>query len=389
VLDPSKESTYRFLEGFFGEMARLFPDEYVHIGGDEVNSREWNNEPRIRAFMKRQHLSNARELQAYFNRRLQKILARSGKRMVGWDEILEPDLPKNVVVQSWRGQKSLAEAARAGYRGILSAGYYLDLMQPAAQHYAVDPLKGDTAGLSAEEQTRILGGEAAMWEELATAEDLDAKLWPRLAAIAERLWSSESVTDAASMYERLEPTNHWLEWLGLTQRSNLRLMRQRLAGTQDAAPLDAFASILEPVKGYERHRGGWGATTAFNRLVDAIPPESDDAREFRESVDRYLAARNAAAAAELRGQLAAWSRSAAEVRPMLESNSLLVEDLPVADALAMLCKAGDEALRYAGAAPPDGWKPRTLAALKEAGAHHANLLIAIAPAVQKLVDAAP
>ena len=84
-------------------------------------------------------------------------------------------------------------------------------------------MKGETADLTPEQRKRILGGEAAMWEELATTENLDAKLWPRLAAIAERLWSPESITDVASMYQRLAIVNRWLEWLGLTQRSNLEL----------------------------------------------------------------------------------------------------------------------------------------------------------------------
>ena len=385
VIDPTKESTYRFLTAFFGEMVKLFPDPYFHIGGDEVNPREWNNEPRIRAFMTRHHLADAKQLQAYFNRRVEKILARYGRHMVGWDEILHPDLPKTVIIQSWRGQKSLAEAASQGYNGILSAGYYLDLMQPAAQHYAVDPLKGETGNLPPEESKRILGGEAAMWEELATAETLDAKLWPRLAAIAERFWSPQSVADAASMYDRLAVTNRWLEWLGLTHRSNLELIRQRLAGSMPVAPLDAFAGILEPVKGYERHRAGWGASTAFNHLVDAIPPESDAARSFSDAVDLYVAAPNPNAAESLRKQMAACIDKATAARPVLESNSLLLEDLPLADAVTVLCRAGIEALSYRASAPPPDWKPRTLAAIKDAGTHRANLLIAIAPAIEKLV----
>lgn len=389
LIDPTKESTYRFLDAFLGEMAKLFPDEYFHIGGDEVNPREWSSEPRILAFIKRQRLGDARGLQAYFNRRLEQILARHGKRMVGWDEVVHPDLPKSVVIQSWRGEKSLAEAARAGYRGILSAGYYLDLMQPASQHYMVDPLKGETAPLEADERKRILGGEAAMWEELANAENLDAKLWPRLAAIAERFWSPESVTDVASMYDRLEITNHWLEWLGLTPRSNLRRMRQRLAGTMPAAALDAFASVLEPVKGYERHRSGYGSSMALNRLVDAIPPESDSSREFAKAVEGYLAAPNTARADALRQQLAAWLESAQQVRPVLEKNSLLTENLPLVDALVMLCRAGTEALSFQADPPPADWKPRTLAVVQDATKHYANLMIAIAPPVQKLVDAVP
>jgi len=388
VIDPTKPSTYRFLDGFIGEMVKLFPDPYFHIGGDEVNPRDWNRDPAVRAFLKKQHLANAKDLQAYFNKRLERILAKYKKRMAGWDEILQPDLPKNVLIQSWRGAKSLAEAARQGHPGILSAGYYLDLMQPAAQHYAVDPLKGETAGLSADEQKRILGGEAAMWEELATAENLDAKLWPRLAAIAERFWSPESVTDRTSMYDRLTATSAWLEWLGLTHRSNLELMRVRLAGSMPAASLDVFAELLEPVKGYERHRAGWGATTAFNRLVDAIPPESAAAREFSDAVDRYLAGSAPAAAEALQRQLSRWMEAIAAVQPMLESNSLLLEDRPVADAAEALCRLGAEALSSRGGASAE-WKTRAAATLKDASAHRANLWIAIAPAVQKLVEAVP
>jgi hexosaminidase len=387
VVDPTKESTYRFLETFIGEMARLFPDEYFHIGGDEVSAKVWNSEPHIRAFMKAHRIANAAGLQAYFNTRLQKIVAHNKKRMTGWDEIRQPGLPANILIQSWRGEKSLAEGARQGYPGILSAGYYLDLMQPAAQHYAVDPLHGEAATLDPEQKKLILGGEAAMWEELATAENLDSRLWPRLAAIAERFWSPESVTDIASMYDRLQSINQWLEWLGLEQRANLELMLRRLVGTGPLDRLHVFASVLEPVKGYERHRNHYGASSSFNRLVDAIPPESDAAREFQNAVDRYLAAPDAAGAEALRNQLEAWSKNAVEIRPLLNTNSLLTEDLPVADALVTLCRTGEDALTYAAGGAPADWKQRTAASMKEATAHHAAILIAIAPAVQKLVDA--
>ncbi len=390
LMDPTKESTYRFLDGFVREMARLFPDEYFHIGGDEVNPKEWNDSPHVQAFMKKHNLANPAALQAYFNRRLLKIVTKYKKHMEGWDEILNPDLPKTIVIQSWRGQKSLAEAAREGYQGILSAGYYLDLMQPASQHYAVDPMKGETADLTPEEKKRILGGEAAMWEELATAENLDAKLWPRLAAIAERLWSPESVTDVASMYRRLEITNRWLEWLGLTQRSNLELMRQRLAGTRPVKPLGVFASVLEPVKGYERHAENYTSSTPLNRLVDSIAPESDAAREFRNAVDAYLSgAKQASDADALRRKLAEWSDAVVSVRPTLLSNSLLMEDIPVADSLARLCQAGQDALSSltSGRPPTSDWKGSNTTAVAQAAKPQANMLIQIAPAIQKLVDA--
>ena len=203
IMDPTQESTYKFLDKFIAEMAKLFPDAYFHIGGDEVDGKQWDANPKIQAFIHAHGMKNNQDLQAYFNQRLQKILAKHHKTMVGWDEVLHPDLPKTIVVQSWRGQQSLAAAARQGYTGLLSFGYYLDLMWPAAQHYAVDPMSGDAATLTPEEKTRILGGEACMWAEWVSPENIDSHIWPRNAAVAERLWSPQEVTDVDSMYARL------------------------------------------------------------------------------------------------------------------------------------------------------------------------------------------
>lgn len=139
VLDPTKESVYDFLDAFLGEMATLFPDEYVHIGGDEVNTQDWENNPTITAFMEKEGIADYHALQAYFNLRLQKILTKHGKKMMGWDEITHPDLDKEVVVQSWRGHKFLYEAARQGNPTILSAGLYLDHKLPSSNHYAINP----------------------------------------------------------------------------------------------------------------------------------------------------------------------------------------------------------------------------------------------------------
>src|SRR5260221_1477000 len=179
AMDPTRESTYQFLDAFIGEMAGLFPDQFFHIGGDEVNGKQWDGNPQIQRFMRVHKLKNNADLQAYFNTRVQKLVAKHGKTMEGWDEILRPDLPKSIVIQSWRGQKSLATAAQQGYRGLLSYGYYLDLMNTAASHYAVDPLGDAAANLSSEDLQRILGGEACMWAEYVSGENIDSRIWPR------------------------------------------------------------------------------------------------------------------------------------------------------------------------------------------------------------------
>ncbi len=401
VIDPTKESTYRFMDGFIGEMAKLFPDEYFHIGGDEVNPREWRSNPKVQSFMKKRHIPDEKALQVYFNQRLLKIVTKHGKHMEGWDEVLQPNLPKSVVIQSWRGQESLWQAAREGFQGILSAGYYLDLMQPASQHYAIDPLvlpparrerlekenKPIPQEITPAEAKNVLGGEAAMWEELATAENLDAKLWPRLAAIAERFWSPQSTTDVASMYRRLEATNRWLQWLGLTQRSNLELMRQRIAGSVPRSTLDEFVAILEPVKGYARHAQNYSSSTPLNRLVDSIPPESNAAREFNNAVDRYLSGTEASPESLMR-QLVQWHDNAEQILPLLRNNSLLEENIPLGEAIVALCQIGQDAIAAHSPNHPDALKPDAAAKVASASERKGDILIQIAPGIQKLVDAA-
>jgi hexosaminidase len=321
--------------------------------------------------------------------------------MEGWDEILQPNLPKSVVIQSWRGQESLWQAAREGFQGILSAGYYLDLMQPASQHYAIDPLvlpparkerlqkenKPIPPDLTPAEAKNILGGEAAMWEEIATAENLDAKLWPRLAAIAERFWSPQSTTDIPSMYSRLDVTNRWLQWLGLTQVTNLELMRQRIAGSVPRETLDTFAAILEPVKGYARHAEKYSSSTPLNRLVDSIPPESDAARQFNNAVDRYLSGTEASPESLMK-KLAEWHDSAEEILPMLRANPLLEENIPIAEAVVALCQIGQDAIGARSLNHSEALKPDSNAKVAAASERKGDILIQIAPGIHKLVDAA-
>ena len=154
AFDPTNEKVYKFLDEFIGEMAKLFPDHFFHVGGDEVNGKAWDANPKIQEFIRAHDLKGNAGLQLYFNKKLQGIVSKHGKSMVGWDEVLDPTLPKDIVIQSWRGQASLAEAAKQGYRGILSNGYYLDLGWSAARHYAVDPMGGCGGGA-------FCGGEAA------------------------------------------------------------------------------------------------------------------------------------------------------------------------------------------------------------------------------------
>ena len=386
TMDPTREELYTFLDEFIGEMAGLFPDEYFHIGGDEVNGKQWDANPQIQAFMCQNGLKSNHDLQSHFNRRLLPILQKHSKKIIGWDEVLHPDMPKDMIVHSWRGQKSLAGAVRQGNPGILSSGYYLDYMQGAAVHYAVDPMEGETAGLSDKERALILGGEACMWGEYVSPENIDSRIWPRLAAIAERFWSPQSVKDVDSMYRRSAMTSSWLEWLGGEHRRNSRLMLERLAGIDAAPTLEALAEIMEPTPfGKRKDPRAYTSYTPLNRLVDATQAESIAAREFGKLVENIRTNR-----VEIRRRLRAWSAASREILPVMKRSGLLLEAIPLAEDIGALARAGIVALDYfeAGRRAPGVWLKHQASLLEHASKTRADLRIAIVPAVRKLVEAA-
>ncbi|HEX4427407.1 MAG TPA: family 20 glycosylhydrolase [Terriglobales bacterium] len=389
-LDPTLESTYKLLGKFFGEMTALFPDKYFHIGGDEVDGKYWDKNERIQAWMHAHNIKDDHALQAYFNKRVQAILAKHGKRMEGWDEILSPDLPQDTLVQSWRGPETLASAAKMGFQTLLSAGWYLDLMYPASQHYAVEPLSGESASLAQAEQARIIGGEAAQWAEYVTPEILDNRLWPRLAAIAERLWSPASVTDQASMYRRLAVVNRDLEWLDLTHRTNSQRMIDRIAGDAPVDLLETLASALEPVKEYGRGRTeSFSTQIPLNRLVDAIPPESDPARRFTELT--ASAVHDPSLRPELRKQLLQWRDNDAKLQSFLPGSVFLSDLAPLSHDLSALGSVGLEALDTIESGQPMAQEKRSqqLAIVEASSAPHAEMMIVIVPAIRHLVEAQP
>jgi hexosaminidase len=363
TMDPANPEVYTFLDAFIGEMASLFPDAYFHIGGDEVKNKA------------------QQDLQQYFNQQVEKIVTKYRKRMEGWDEILNPALPKNIVIQSWRGPKSLAEAARQGYQGILSSGYYLDHIEPASKLYLIDPLGDQSASLTTEEKARILGGEVCMWTEYVSAENIESRIWPRTAAIAERFWSPGldavgAMRNVADMYRRLDVVDSELDQLGLRHNSNYRIMLERLAGSTDIDALKALADVTEPGALALRHHVNPDATqsTPLNRLVDAARPDSAVARHFSNLVDRYLANRNdAALRSEIRQWLTLWAANDAKLELSIAGRQILKDAAPVSQ---ILSKIAAQAL-----APSKINQAELEAAQKPIGEVH----LAVAEAIAKLI----
>ena len=391
AFDPTRDSTYKFVDTFIGEMAKMFPDPYWHIGGDENNGKQWAANARIQAFMKKRGIPDAHALQTHFNQRLLAILKKHGKRMMGWDEIFQPGLPKETVVHSWRGQKSLFEAAKQGYDGVLSAGYYIDLLEPASRHYAVDPLPA-ASGLTDAEAAHILGGEATMWGEWVGPETLESRIWPRTAAIAERFWSPREIADVDDMYRRLEGVSVRLEELGLQHERNGDVLLRRLVGARDVATLKILAGLVEPVKGYQR--GGqqkWTTLGPLTHLVDAVGVDNPRAREARMLIDRLLndAPRFMVGRDRLRAMFMEWRDARPALRALVGRSPALHEVEPLVADLEELGNVGIAALNALAipATPLPEWRDAQVAALDRAGRPKAALEFPVVPLMRELVFA--
>ncbi len=456
LLNPANEKVYEFVDGLVAEVVELFPFEYLHIGGDEVDPEHWNTNAQIQAFMQENGIKDSRALQAYFNQRVQKILQQHQRKMIGWDEIQHKDLPKDIVIHSWRGPDGVSDAVSHGFQAILSTGFYLDQPQYASYHYRNDPippkpvtitvaakdalaswrfemprkrgkpvtgtfsvigegnnarvlvdftgksrreatlqgydkksaqfsldtwmgpvrfkvqfveqkLRGEmlvgnapyaisgekitdnfslqneqkiqkntaqkqlpkseqVAHLSAQQEQLILGGEAALWAEIADEHSIDLRLWPRAFVVAERLWSAQSLQDESGMYHRLNFVAQWAEKsVELQHKLQQQMALKRLLGAQASATeihaMETFMQLLEPAHYYHRHHEksayeSYSKADPLNRLVDALPVENEGLRQFNLLLAEWLI--NPAANAqcdELKAQLLVW----AENRRVLES----------------------------------------------------------------------
>jgi hexosaminidase len=389
AFDPSREETFRFLDAFLGEMAALFPDAYFHIGGDENNGKQWNSNPTIQAFMAKKGLRNNEELQAYFSGRVAAILAKHGKRTIGWDEISRAELPQDALLQVWHGNDALTQATARGYGALRSDGYYLDLAQPAAEHYLRDPVPSE---LSPAQAALVLGGEACMWSELVDENGVDARLWPRCLAVAERLWSPADTKDLDDFYRRMETASAGMEELGLLHRSHGAALLKELAGKADPAPLRLLAEAVSPLRWYRRHGSrDYLSSTPLNRLVDAVVPDGPGPRAFDAQMKQLLQAAPAWGESKaLEALFKRWSLNHAILGPQLLASQRAAEAWPLSQDLSALGNLGLEALKAlkSGDAPSADWQQKAAQTLAHAGQPAAELELAVMPSMRKLVYAA-
>ncbi|GGO70095.1 family 20 glycosylhydrolase [Bowmanella pacifica] len=459
LLDPSNPEVYKFIDTLVGEIASLFPDPYLHIGGDEINPKQWQQSEAIAAYMAKHQLADHHQLHTHFNAKVQKILARHGKKMMGWDEIFHPDLPKDIMIQSWQGLDSLAQTAMAGYQGLLSTGFYIDQPQQTAYHYRNEPIPANdfiapTIGADTQwqqwqfemprlkgsavtgefvlytqadgshqgyirvnkQQTRmlkdiqrkgpltrfwldtwmgpmqfdvslqkaeqidgriligntpyavkgkqlasgnggenapkvakpaqfdekfahnILGGEATIWSEIVTGDNLDLRIWPRLYAVAERFWSPQALTDKDDMYRRLAIMQDYGTQVGLAYQTQQQAGFQALVseGT-DISPLYTLAELVEQAQYYTRHHLKYQADAyhhgeRLDRFVDFLPAESLALVAFNQGITQVKPTQSPTLL-QLDSQLANWQQQLPAIQKLvgahqeLQPLSKLVDDL--------------------------------------------------------------
>jgi hexosaminidase len=390
TFDPTNEGTYIFLETVFKEMGELFPDEYFHIGGDENKGKQWDANPKIQQFMKDNNIKDNHELQLHFNKRILAILTKYNKKMMGWDEIFQPGLPTDIVVHSWRGIKSLVESSQKGYMGILSNGYYIDLMHPAEKHYLIDPIPADSP-LNEKEKDFILGGEATMWAELITYETIDSRIWPRTAAIAERFWSPQEIRDVDDMYRRLDIISLQLEEHGLTHLKNQDMMLRRLVKGREIGALKLLMGVIEPVKEYRRHFQGvkYRSYSPYTRLVDAAMADAPDARRFNNAVEAYLEG-DKSALVTMNELLNSWRDNRAGLEEVMRKVPAVREIDSLSMNLKSLSEAALEAVSYIeeGKTGDEEWVEAKMGIVNEAKKPAGQTEIVITPAVEKLINKA-
>ena len=417
-LDPSNDAVFSALATLFAEVAEVFPDAFVHVGGDEVHPAWWQSSARVRRWMAREDLPDVASAQAAFGARLAPLLDSVGRRMVGWDEVLHERLPRGTLVQSWRGAVTRDRVLDAGFDCLFSAGYYLDVFYPADVHYRFDPEAPPEALERVEAELlddprlahvrdgiawsrrfarrsqappadperprgRVLGGEACLWSELVNEALLDVRLWSRLPAVAERLWSPREVDDAHDMTRRLDAFQQRLPVLvGVDlEKSVRREFTSRGVSEHAFEALRPLLDVLEPVKWYARLLGPealaarvagdeaptprpYSVSSRLDGTADILRPESPWARDFGARLDGGTL--DVAATAH------GWREQRTTLRRLAPKQRWLAELQPLSEALAGLADVLEG--RIAGAAA-DGL-------LTRAAEPVADLLIAIVPALE-------
>ncbi|WP_119843593.1 beta-N-acetylhexosaminidase [Reichenbachiella sp. MSK19-1] len=393
TLNPIIDETYTFLDQLFGEVISIFPDPYFHIGGDENEGKHWDENEEIQAFMKAHDMHSNHDLQTYFNQHLFEILKKHDRHMMGWDEIHTNGIPKETVIHSWRGGgQSLADtttlfnAARQGFKSVLSNGYYIDLMYNAEDYYRVDPYFGYE--LDEEMKANIMGGEATMWSELVTPLTIDTRVWPRMAALAERYWSPVDTRDVRSMYSRMNKLSLVLEHYGLQHIAAQEKILRNLANSRAIEPVRVIVDVLEPMKGYTRNAGGfmYDVFDPYTKLADATLADAMAARNFAYQVEDYQ--RGKVDSKAMMAQLKLWVGNDDALQAAIKVSPILAQAKEHSTNLKLLSEDALVAIDYidSGKKAPKKWYKQAVSHLEQAKIQDGRVELQVIAPISQLVE---
>jgi hexosaminidase len=250
---------------------------------------------------------------------------------------------------------------------LLSAPYYLDHIKPATDFYLADPLPAGT-DLTPEQQALVLGGEACMWSEFVSHETTDSRLWPRLGAVAERLWSPQHVTDVGDMYRRLDVLAGRLDGMGFRVQSHTARVLRQLMPAGDIAPLETLLTVVQPPFFGQRLNGvNTNQLQPLTRIVDAARPDPSSRWLVERLVRRVVQAPTDAAARDsLTVLFTRWRENDPKVRALGSATPLVAQSVPASAALARTSEIGIRAIEYLsrGERPPAEWLQMSMVELK-------------------------
>lgn len=427
AMDPTKEETYAFVQGLLEEMSGLFPDAYFHIGGDEVSAAAWTSSPEIQAYMAEHGMAEAIDLQDYFFHRTIGILDGLGKIPMGWEEVAHRPIDDRVLVQAWRSSEATAHITAQGNPAIVSAGYYLDLLWPGVDHYARDPLDVEAtppdspekiigpkpdAPLTSDQESLVLGAEAALWSETISDEMVEGRFWPRAALLAERFWSSAEVRDPDDAMRRAIAVQEGLRAQGLLDEQRRHRMAARLSPA-DVEAVETLAAVTAPVRNMGRLTDVFAAyrsgrplkMPALTGLVDIAAPDSVEVYRLHVWTAAWQDG-DVGAAAPLKAALQRYRDNHARLLAVAPGVEALEQAIPISEDVSRLAAVGLEAMemREDGRRPSEEWRAAAKALFdKQAEACDASssamkvivgtpqppalLLIALTPVIERLVAA--
>jgi hexosaminidase len=339
AMDPTNEKLYVFLKDFFMEMATVFKDSCVHIGGDEVNGRDWQSNAYIQQYMQDKKLKDQHELQEKFNQRLEVLLASCGKQMIGWDEVLDGKPSRSTFIQTWRGDQQMNRAIAEGYRVIRSNGYYLDLTNTAGEYYSRRNTVTQTG------KGKLIGQEAAMWSELVDSITVDSRIWPNTAAVAEIGWNATLPVDTLAFYRRLQTFSESLDRVGLQHENYVHALADSMHLGRDVDEYLLLASYLKPLRGYKRHdalrkKGKYAMSFPMNDLADLARPTSLAYLQVVNLIESYKKNPEAATKSQLSDLFQEWTHQYEILQRHAQKDNSIASCLEASSVLASCGRLG-------------------------------------------------